>query len=90
MTINDTISTCELVFFSHFRINVTKRQVHDNADFSITVELTLAHFTTLKSFARLVWGVIEPPSVVFSVCHTFTRSWCAVGMFMTDAQIANS
>ena len=22
-----------------------------------------------KSFARLVWGVIEPPSVVFSVCH---------------------
>ena len=54
-------------------------QVHDNADFSITVELTLAHFTTVKGwlkkfriseiFARLVWGVIEPPSVVFSVCH---------------------
>ena len=48
MTINDKISACELVSFSHFRINATKRQVHDNADFSINVELTLAHFTTLK------------------------------------------
>ena len=36
MTINDKTSTCELVSFSHFRINVTKMQVHDNADFSIT------------------------------------------------------
>ena len=50
MTINDKISTCELVSFSHFRINVIKMQVHDNADFSITVELTLAHFTTLKGW----------------------------------------
>ena len=48
MTINDKMSTCKLVFFSHFRINATKMQVHDNTDFSITVELTLAHFTTLK------------------------------------------
>ena len=40
MTINDKMSTCELVSFSHFRINATKMQVHDNADFSITVELT--------------------------------------------------
>ena len=27
MTINDIISKCELVFFSHFRINATKMQV---------------------------------------------------------------
>ena len=52
MTINDKISTCELVSFSHFRINVTKIQVHDNADFSISVEQTLAHFTTLKGWLK--------------------------------------
>ena len=52
MTINDKISMCEFVSFSHFRINVTKMQVHDNADFSITVELTLAHFTTLKGWLK--------------------------------------
>ena len=40
MAINDKISTCKFVFFSHFRINATKMQVHDNEDFSITVELT--------------------------------------------------
>ena len=27
MTINDIISKCKLVFFSHFRINATKMQV---------------------------------------------------------------
>ena len=43
MTINDKISTCELVSFFHFRINATKMQVHDNADLSITVELTFYH-----------------------------------------------
>ena len=52
MTIHDKISTCELVSFSHFRINATKMQVHDNADFSISVELTLAHFTTLKGWLK--------------------------------------
>ena len=32
MTINDIISKCKLVFFSYFRINVTKMQVHAEAD----------------------------------------------------------
>ena len=26
----------------------------------------------------------------FLYARTFTKSWCSVGMFMTDAQIANS
>ena len=26
----------------------------------------------------------------FLYARTFTKSWCAVGMFMTDAHIANS
>ena len=52
MKINDKISTCELVSFSHFRINATKMQVHDNADYSITVELIWAHFTTLKGWLK--------------------------------------
>ena len=67
MTINDIISKCGLVFFSHFRINVTKIRVCgddadcfgsfewtglSSADFSITVELTLAHFTTPKGWFK--------------------------------------
>ena len=32
MTINDIISKCELVFFSHFRMNRTKMWVHAEAD----------------------------------------------------------
>ena len=57
MTINDIISKCELVFFSHFRINATKMWVCGDdadcsADFSITVELTLAHFTTPKGWFK--------------------------------------
>ena len=30
--INDIISKCELVFFSHFRMNMTKMRVHAEAD----------------------------------------------------------
>ena len=26
----------------------------------------------------------------FLYARTFTKSWCSVGMFMTDAQVANS
>ena len=47
--------------------------------------LFLAHLTTLfrlvkeihfsqKLFARLVWDILEPPSVVFSVCQNFHQN----------------
>ena len=76
-------------------------RVHDDADFSITVELTLAHFTTLKRVVKEIlyfrncllgqFGMyLNYLQRCFLFARTFTKSWCSVGMFMTDAQIANS
>ena len=75
--------------------------VHDAADFSITVELSLAHFTTLKRVVKeipylrnclLGWfgAYLNHLLHYFLYARRFAKNWCSVGMFMTDAQIANS
>ena len=73
-SINDLISKCELVFFSHFRINVTKMWVHGEADCfwfiwpPFSGWLQKFRNSDIVSLAR-PRGILEPPSVVFSVCQ---------------------
>ena len=75
--------------------------VCEDADFSITVQLSLPHFTTLFRVVKeipylrnclLGWSGAYLNCLLwyFLYARTFTKSWCSVGMFMIDAQIANS
>ena len=65
--------TCELVLFSHFRIDVTKMLVHDDTD---CIWLIWPPFSgCLKKFhiSEIIYlaiprGILESPSAVFSVC----------------------
>ena len=75
--------------------------VHDAADLSITVQVSLVCFITLLRVLREILYLrnyllaslgryLDHLLQYFLYARIFTKSWCSVGMFMTDAQIANS
>ena len=75
--------------------------VRDDTDFSITVQVSLADFTTLfrvvteilylRNHLLGLFGVyLNCLLQYFLYARTFTKSWCSVRKIMTDAQIENS
>ena len=87
--INDIISKCDLVFFSHFRMNMTKMWVHAEADCSW---LILPPFSGwLQKFRKTDIVSLASPGQdtsylncllqSFLYARTVTKSWCSVGMF---------